>query len=260
MIESVLVVLSRALPGRDDEMNDWYTNIHLRDALRYRGSIAVQRFVAAAEQPGPLPADWIWRYLALYEAFDAAVFTQAHRDAADTIWMEISEAFDASILNDFYYYPMIWRSNTIAQPHQGGVILEQFNAAPGKEQALRQWYCDSYFPEAMQRHGVHAGAFLPFRAHGQMMPFDPPHRFVGIYWTQDDATASAAWDRPGLRESDLVDQASLCVSRWQRLTRRLTKDDVLNTSAADLAAEEQARARLKRPTGGRSGRENLGLE
>jgi hypothetical protein len=258
MIESILVVLSRALAGRDDEMNDWYTNVHLRDALGYRGSIAVQRFVAADDQSGPLTADWPWRYLALYEAFSAELFSQSHRDAADTVWMEISEAFDASMINDFYYYPMIWRSNAIDQPHQGGVIMEQFNAAPGQDDALRQWYCDSYFPAAMRRPGVHAGAFLPYRAHGQMMPFDPEYRYVALYWTQDDAAASAAWDDPALHGTSLIDQPGLCVSRWQRLTRRLTEDDVLHTSAADLAAEEQARARMKRAA--ISGRANLGLE
>ena len=126
MIESILVVLSRALPGREEEMSDWYTNVHLRNALRYRGSLAVQRFTAAEDQPGPLPAGWPWQYLALYEAYSAELFTQAHRDAADTVWMHISEAFDASMINDFYYYPMIWRSNAIDQVHQGGVILEQF--------------------------------------------------------------------------------------------------------------------------------------
>ena len=258
MIESILVVLSRALPGREDEMSDWYTNVHLRDALRYRGSTAVQRFIAAGDQAGPLPAGWPWQYLALYEAYSAELFTQAHRDAADTVWMEISEAFDASLINDFYYYPMIWRSNAIDQAHQGGVILEQFNAAPGKDDALRRWYCDSYFPAAMARPGVHAGAFLPFRAHGQMMPFDPEFRYVAVYWTDDDAAASAAWDDPALRETPLIDAAGPSVSRWHRLTRRLTEDDVLHTSAADLAAEEQARARMKKA--GSMGRANLGLE
>jgi hypothetical protein len=260
MIESMLVVLSRALPGRDDEMNDWYTNIHLRDALRYRGSIAVQRFTAATHQGGPLTPDWPWRYLALYEVYDAALFTQSHRDAADTVWMEISEAFDASLINDFYYYPMIWRSNAIDQLHSGGAIMEQFNAAPDQDEALRQWYAEVYFPAAMRRPGVHAGAFLPYRSHGQMMPYDPDYHYVALYWTQDDDEASTAWEDPTLRESPLVDPAGPCVSRWHRLTRRLTEDDVLHSSAADLAAEEQARARLTRATGGASGRANLGLE
>jgi hypothetical protein len=172
--------------------------------------------------------------------------------------MHISEAFDASAINDFYYFPMIWRSNAIDAPHQGGVILEQFNAAPGKDEALRRWYCDSYFPKAMARPGVHAGAFLPYRAHGQMMPFEPEFRYVAAYWTSDDAAASAAWTDPALSETPLIDAAGAHVSRWHRLTRRLTEDDVLHTTAADLLAEEQARARMKKAPS--MGRANLGLE
>jgi hypothetical protein len=48
------------------------------------------------------------------------------------------------------------------------------------------------------------------------------------------------------------------VSRWHRLTRRLTEDDVLHSSAADLLAEEQARARMKKAPS--MGRANLGLD
>ena len=53
---------------------------------------------AAAINPtssGPLPSGWPWQYLALYEAYSAELFTQAHRDAADTVWMHISEALDS---------------------------------------------------------------------------------------------------------------------------------------------------------------------
>jgi hypothetical protein len=153
---------------------------------------------------------------------------------------------------------MIWRSNAIEQVHQGGVILEQFNAAPGKDAELRRWYCDSYFPAAMARPGVHAGAFLPYRAHGQMMPFEPEFRYVAVYWTDDDAAASAAWNDPALRDTSLIDRAGPNVSRWHRLTRRLTEDDVLHSSAADLLAEEQARARMKKAPS--MGRANLGLD
>lgn len=257
MIESILVVLSRPVGGRHEEFNDWYTNVHLRDALRFRGSIAVQRFFAPASQPGPIADGWSWDYLALYEVFDTELFTQAHRDAADTVWMEITEAFDASDLNDFYYSPLAWRRMIDGEPHRGGVIMEQFNAAPGGDEALVAWYLDEHFAEALRRPGVYAGALLPVRANGQMLPGEPRHRYVALYWTQDDAAASAAWQEHGLGDSPLIDPASLCVSRWHRLTHRLTIDDVRHTSADSLAAEERARRHLKRA--GATGRAALGL-
>jgi hypothetical protein len=257
MIESILVVLSRPVDGRHEEFNDWYTHIHLRDALRFRGSIAVQRFFAPREQAGPLSDGWSWDYLALYEVFDTQLFTQAHRDAADTVWMEIAEAFDASDLNDFYYSPLAWRQMIRDEPHRGGVIMEQFNAAPGKDAELVAWYLDEQFEASLRRPEVYAGALLPVRAEGQMLPGVPRHRYVALYWTQDDAAASTAWETAALGESELIDPASLCISRWHRLTHRLTIDDVRHTSADDLAAEERARRHLKRA--GATGRAALGL-
>jgi hypothetical protein len=257
MIESVLVVLSRPVDGRHEEFNDWYTNIHLRDAMRFRGAIAVQRFFAPPAQPGPLVDGWNWDYLALYEAFDTRLFTQAHRDAADTVWMEISEAFDASDLNDFYYSPVVWRRVILDEPHRGGVIMEQFNAASGKDAELAAWYVREQFEASLRRPGVYAGAFLPLRAEGQMLPGQPRQRYVALYWTQDDAAASAAWEQAGLGDSPLIDAASLCVSRWHRLTRRLTTDDVRHGTSDDLAAEERARKHLRRA--GATGRAALGL-
>ena len=51
MIEAILVVMTKAHPGREADLDDWYTNIHVRDALRFRGSISAQRFIRSADQP-----------------------------------------------------------------------------------------------------------------------------------------------------------------------------------------------------------------
>src|SRR3546814_993606 len=67
MIEAILVVLTKAVPGRDDDLNDWYTNIHIRDALRFRGSITAQRFKRSENQVQTLTPDFDWQYLALYD-------------------------------------------------------------------------------------------------------------------------------------------------------------------------------------------------
>jgi hypothetical protein len=39
-----LVVMSDALDNRDDEFNNWYDNIHLKDVLAVDGIVAAQRF------------------------------------------------------------------------------------------------------------------------------------------------------------------------------------------------------------------------
>lgn len=60
-----LIVFTNPVEDREDEYNDWYTNIHLPDVLRVPGVIGAQRFRRGETQrdAGPYP----WRYLAIYE-------------------------------------------------------------------------------------------------------------------------------------------------------------------------------------------------
>ena len=217
MIEAVLVVLTKAHPGREEDLDDWYTNIHVRDALRFRGSIAAQRFSRSARQPMELPETFDWQRLALY---------------------------DDSVLEDYHYYPLAFRDNDPASPHRGGVVLEQMNAAPGREQEYREWYADSYLPQAAKRPGVQSAGFAMFRTFGQMIPTTPSHNYVGIYKV-NDANAWQAWqDAPLLTDAPDVDEVSVRVTHWEHLTDKLTKDAVQNPTSEGLAAEEQARRRM----------------
>lgn len=62
----ILLVLSNPTVGREDDFNDWYTNVHLRDVLAVEGFIAARRFCLADAQLQPdRPAPH--RYLAIYE-------------------------------------------------------------------------------------------------------------------------------------------------------------------------------------------------
>jgi hypothetical protein len=62
-----LIVLTNALPDRDEEFNDWYTNRHAEDVLALDGFVAVQRFEESAT---PRPQNAPYRYLAIYEVAD----------------------------------------------------------------------------------------------------------------------------------------------------------------------------------------------
>lgn len=244
MIEAVLVVLTKARPGREDDLDDWYTNIHIRDALRFRGSITAQRFVRSADQPMALPPAFDWQYLALYDVFDAARFSREHWDNALTTRMMVTDAIDDSVLEDYHYYPLAFRDNDPDVAHGGGVILQQLNAAPGADQAFRAWYADDYLPQIMRRPGVHSASLGMFRKHGQMIPTTPEHRYVGITKV-NDAAAWLAWQNDALLTgSPFVDQASARVTHWDWLTGKLTKDAVQNPTSAGLAAEEAARLRM----------------
>jgi hypothetical protein len=57
----ILVVLTRPLPGRDEEYNRWYDERHLDDVLNVIGGFtAARRFTRIGDGPG-------WQYLAIYE-------------------------------------------------------------------------------------------------------------------------------------------------------------------------------------------------
>lgn len=244
MIEAILVVMTKAAPGREDDLNDWYTNIHIRDALRFRGSIAAQRFRLSDAQASPPPARFGWQYLALYDVFDAERFSREHWDNALTSRMMVTTAIDDSVLEDYHYYPLQFRDNDPEVAHRGGVILEQLNPVAGKEAEFRRWYNDSYLPAAVARPDVKSAGFLMFRTYGQMIPTTPVHNYVGVYRV-DGPEAVAAWrESTDLASSGLVDPSTLLVTHWDPITGRVTEDDVHHSTSAALAAEEAARAHM----------------
>lgn len=66
MARNILIAQTNAADGRDEEFNDWYTNVHLLDALAVPGFVAAQRFrISTTQRPGSPPCRY--RYLTVYE-------------------------------------------------------------------------------------------------------------------------------------------------------------------------------------------------
>lgn len=244
MIEALLVVLTNAVEGRDDDFNDWYTHIHTRDALRCRGSIAQQRFRFAQEQVQDYPQGFIARYLALYEVFDAERFVQEHVDNATTPRMEVENSIDTSRINDFHYYPLHFRDKAPRTFQNGSVVLEQMQARPGQEALLREWYGDVYLPERFRQDGIITASLLAFDRYGQMLPYPPSHDHLGIWRLADDGARDLWRQSNPLKDCPFIEQEKLSLTCWDVQTPRVTEDDVLNTSASALAGEENARRRM----------------
>lgn len=60
-----IIVLLNANEGQDAQFNDWFTNIHLPDALRIPGFLNGQRFrLTDVQREG---ASRQWQYLTVYE-------------------------------------------------------------------------------------------------------------------------------------------------------------------------------------------------
>ena len=62
MADHLLVAISNAQPGRDEEYSTWYETIHMPEVLALPGFVSAQRFA-----PAPLSEDAPNRYMAVYE-------------------------------------------------------------------------------------------------------------------------------------------------------------------------------------------------
>lgn len=244
MIEAIYVVLTNAAPGRDDDFNDWYSNIHARDTMRMRGGLAQQRFRLAEEQVQTFAQAFPAQYLALYEVYDAAWFAQEHRDRARTPQMVIEDSIDMGRLDDFAYYPVAFRDNAPRTAAQCGVVLEQMQAREGQETPFRQWYADQYLPARAKQAGIVSGALLAYEEYGQMLPFAPAHDHVAI-WRVEDAAARAHWHGDDALAACPFLEAPALTSCWDIASARIIKDQVTYPDAASLAKEEAARARIR---------------
>lgn len=68
--KNLFMVLSNCVAGRDDEFNEWYDNVHLRDVLATPGIVSAQRYDVHVRAPmveGEVPPEPSHRYLCVYE-------------------------------------------------------------------------------------------------------------------------------------------------------------------------------------------------
>ena len=112
----LLFMFCNAVPGRDNEFNDWYTNVHLAEVVELAGFAAAQRFelVADAAMTADAP-DTPYRYLTLYEVpagelerVDAALYKRARTDRDQAIAegrrppLTVSETLDRDMRTWFF--------------------------------------------------------------------------------------------------------------------------------------------------------------
>jgi len=86
------VVFTNPVQGREDEYNNWYTNVHVPDVLCVPGILSAQRFRRTEQQRGAGPQPW--DYLALYEcdAPEPRLVTEGIQARIGTPEMMMSEA------------------------------------------------------------------------------------------------------------------------------------------------------------------------
>jgi hypothetical protein len=88
----ILLALTNAVEGREDEFNDWYTHRHLSDLLAIPDVVAAKRFALSAVQRTKPP--YPFRYCAVYEieTDDLQSVLDALQARANTPAMPISPA------------------------------------------------------------------------------------------------------------------------------------------------------------------------
>jgi hypothetical protein len=99
-----LVVFTDAKPGREDEFNEWYDEVHLREVLEIDGFVAAQRFALSESQmPGLGDEAAPGRYLAIYEIEADDLATALEKLGASADRMQMSESFDAGAARAFAF-------------------------------------------------------------------------------------------------------------------------------------------------------------
>jgi hypothetical protein len=93
----VLMVLSDAVGGSDDEFNRWYSDVHLPEILGLPSFVGARRFKLDAR----IPASSVHRYLAVYEVTDTALASAELAEARS--WLTISPALATSTVVQGYY-------------------------------------------------------------------------------------------------------------------------------------------------------------
>jgi hypothetical protein len=229
-MKQLLVVFSNPRAGREEEFNDWYSNVHIRDVMRScRGAIAVQRFMLAAEQrAGAAPH---YRYLAIYEGDDHQGFTDGHK-VIFSPQMPISEAFDFEDYRAGYYEPMV-ACKTVAGPETAGDVIVERMPAEADHAAFARAYAETRFPLVMKEGALQSGRFAVGAAH-QLFKLYPDSQYLALYRTADRRRSLKSWP----------DQPQGEIACYTPITERVTVYDALNPAPEQKEKSETARARV----------------
>ncbi len=96
-----LVVYSRPNPGREDDYNDWYQNVHLRELLALPGFVSAKRYRHARN----LVEGEAYPYLSIYEieTDDIDAVLQGLRTTAAQGLFNMSDAIDLTDTSALVY-------------------------------------------------------------------------------------------------------------------------------------------------------------
>jgi hypothetical protein len=228
-LESILIVFQNPREGRRASYDDWYTHVHIRDAMRLDGAIATQRFVTAGEQPaiGGEAVDPGYFAHTIYEWESAAKSVAGHHERAGTPLMEISGDCAFEGLRDHFFRPVFLSHGwtRAAGFRRGDSVMTALILPPeGEEEAFARWFEARHVPAALA-----------------------PLRFplAAVYGVTDRAAAVRAWGAAAGTgtDADLGAHArEVEIGCWQPRIARLRAEQVADPDPASAAQEARARA------------------
>lgn len=251
-LPSIFIVMTEAIEGREDEFNDWYTNIHCHDTMRIEGSVAVQRWKRSpyqlrynAKYIGP-----VQQWLCIYEMNDTQANIDAHVRDCFTDAMPITSAMKMELGEDFYYVPVAPGRSAIEtyNARDGDVLLIRMNARSGKEAELGKWFREHYLPRTLALTGFVDGELYRV-SELQLVDAVPTFAFTAVYHIAEARSAIESLDshlaQAGtILDCPMVDPDSIGIACYQAITNRFLAAEARKLSPARQRLEAELRANM----------------
>ena len=91
-----LIVFTEPTPGKEDEYNRWYDEVHLGEVVAIDGFVGAQRFALSGAQIAEVEDKTPGRYLAIYEIEADSVESALDKLNAGAATMQMSDALDTN--------------------------------------------------------------------------------------------------------------------------------------------------------------------
>jgi hypothetical protein len=248
-LESILIVFQNPAEGRLKEYDDWYTHIHIRDAMRLDGAIATQRFVASRDQPvlGGKRVNPGYFAHTIYEWESAAKSVMGHSTRAGTPSMEITRDCSFVGLRDYFYRPVFLSHGWSPERgfRRGDDVLTALIVPRAHEPSgFINWFCTHHVADTLALPGF--GSVGLFSLHEeQSLPLPSRFPLVAIYALSDRTAALRAWAErhdAGFDADLSARSQEVEVGCWQPRIPRLRAIEVAHPDPAAVAEERRARA------------------
>lgn len=247
-LESILVVFQNPVEGRLSAYDDWYTHIHIRDAMRLDGALATQRFVVHPLQPvldGQRAMPYHWAHT-IYEWESAAASAQGHAARAGTPEMAITRDASFAGLRDYFFRPRhLSRAWSLERGFREGDSVLSVLLQPGTDEAaFTDWFAKEHAPWATGLTGIETAGLFSLHEE-QSLPAPCPWPMIAIYGLSDAAAALAAWSQGqdgGAPQALRRRVRRMEAGCWEKRIDRLLARDVLTPPPAAAATEARARS------------------